>query len=548
MNEARPKSRFPCYRWPIFGLVSFAAVCTSISYGQPPAKVAVESFGDSLVDAIAARIKADLKEKPSVPTSPDVDSSSKNKPVKTAGPVKPVTSQRVRLLESNALKCQAAEEAMVLYRIFMVDPATTEDEREQAQARLEHWDQAASDQLVRVGTKWMSKPEADVLLSEADKLVADAMQIPVEKMTIFNFTTAGAKLEKAVKVYPEHLESVFLLGVGAYVGRDFKVADSKFTQCLGHSPNNVALLNNVAVCEVQIKRYAGAVKHWGKAASLDMENTDVAQNLGQFIADANQKKLGIVDRRVLTDATELYQKMLDKDSGNRTDPSKGYTVIKTIRSKNGDLPAEESAVIGCGTGIVVAEGIVLARRNLIEDLDAMVIQDPAKPNALPLAAKILATSKDLDLVLIECRELKGPAAEFNTVPVSQGTEAMSIGYPIVNVIGKRLKVLRSVITAVPSEETNRMIILDSEINPSHSGWPLCDKAGRIIGIVAGNSIAGGFAEKNGTAIPSKDVVAFLKQDIPEYSPTKTNATKLEWPEVEAQIGRSTVMILIQKKR
>ncbi len=542
------------------GLLVAAAGWTSIGHGQTSGKGASETFADSPVDAIAARIRADLKALKATAPSDTPTTGSPNKPVpekepstgtptkspaKTPGTPKAISSPKVRAVETNAQKCQTAEEALLLFQIFLADSATTGDEKEQAQARLEYWEQAATDQLVHVGTKWMPKPEAVALEKEADKLVEEAL----EMLNVDNFTAANAKLEKAGKIYPEHLESIFLLAVGAFLGNDFKAAELKFNQCLSRSPNNVALLNNVAVCEIQMKRYSGAVKHWEKAAAIDLENKNVAQNLGKFISDVNLKKFTGVDRRVLTDATEAYQKMVAKDSGNRADPSRGYAVLKMLRNKPGDPAAvEESRVVGNGTGFVIAEGYVLTNRHVVEDADSLVIQDPAKPNGLPLAAKVVASSKDLDVALIECRQLKAPAVPLNTVPVGRGTEVMALGFPIASVVGKGLKATRGIITGLPSEETDKMMVLDVQVNPGNSGGPLCDRAGRVVGVVAAKTYTATFVQGYGLAIPINDAMPFLKQHIRDFESAKSDGKTIEWTDVDALISPSTVMILIQKKR
>ena len=85
------------------------------------------SFGESPVDAIAAKIKSDLKSAKEAKSTtieagevqapmPDKQAAGDRMPppAKPARPHKAVTSQKVKSLEANALKCQTAEEALVL--------------------------------------------------------------------------------------------------------------------------------------------------------------------------------------------------------------------------------------------------------------------------------------------------------------------------------------------------------------------------------------------------------------------------------------------------
>jgi S1-C subfamily serine protease len=538
--------------WIAIALVS--VTWCSISLGQQADKI---SFGESPVDGVAAKIRTELKStKASDAASPDATATSmpeKAMPsqdktttaTKTPKPTKPVTSQKVKTLEANALKCQTAEEAQTLYKFFMAAPESSADEKEQAQGRYDYWEQAAVDQMVRVGPKWMAKEDADALQKEADDLVREAM----EMLNVDNFAAATAKLEKASKVYPEHLESVFLLAVNAFLKRDFKIAETKFNQCLSRAPNNIALLNNVAICEIQMKRYAQAVKHWDRAATLDLDNNNVAQNIGQFISDVNLKRFVNVEKNALSDATEIYQKMITKDPGNRANSTRGYVVMKMLRSNAAtETPGEESRVIGNGTGFVIAEGYVLTNRHVVDDADSLVIQDPTKGDGLPFHAKVVAISKELDIALLECRQLKAPAVPVNTIPVGRGTEVMAFGFPMATVVGKGLKATRGIITGLPSDATEKMLVLDVHVNPGNSGGPLCDRSGRVVGVVAAKTMTTTLVQSYGLAIPINDALPFIKQHIRDYASPKVETKIAEWTDVDAVISPSTVMILIQKKQ
>ncbi len=454
----------------------------------------------------------------------------------------------------------------------MADPETTAEEKERAQPKLEFWEQAVKDDLIRVGKKWMSKPEADKLKEEADKLVAEA----IELLDLKSYKRADEKLERAARVYPDHLESLFLLGVGALLTNDIKGAEKRFTQCLTRAPNHVPLLNNAALCAALTKRYDRAVKLWEKAAGIEPENADIAQNLGRFIADATKGKaltkadraqaaadvakakaqgrilidFSNVDRRVLDDATEVYAKLLATGKVPRADAKGGYVILKLFQAKQGDSKSspEESQIVGNGSGFVIWDGYVLTNRHVVEEADSLVIQDPGNPAGEPLAGKVVAVSKDLDLAIVECRNLKAPRVPINPTEVSRGTEVLALGFPVMNVVGKGLKATQGMVTGLPSKETGNMMVLDVQINPGNSGGPLCGKTGQVIGVIAAKTFTERFIQGYGLAIPMSDALPFIKKSIPDFSPNEASATKLEWTEVDAQISKSTVLILIKKKR
>jgi S1-C subfamily serine protease len=490
---------------------------------------------------------------------------------KPAAKSKSKAKDRVPALETEAQQCKTAEEALLVYQIFMSDSETTDEEKERARPRLEYWEQAAKDQLVRSGKNWIPREEADKLKAEADKLVAEA----IELLDLKSYRKADEKLEKASRICPDHLESLFLLGVGALLSNDVKGAEKRFAQCLNRAPNHVPLLNNTAICATFGKKYDRAVKLWEKAAAADPDNATVAQNVGQFIADATKAKtltkaeraqnaaliakakaqgkvmidFSTVDRHVLDDATDLYAKIMAGGKVPRATPTGGYVILKLFQEKKeGGQSPEETQIVGNGSGFVIGDGYVLTNRHVVDDADGLALQDPANPTGAPLAGKVLAVSKTLDLAIIACPDLKAPAAPVDSAEVTRGTEVLALGFPVMNVVGKGLKATRGIVTGLPSKDTGNLMVLDVQINPGNSGGPLCDKSGRVIGIVAAKTFTERFIQGYGLAIPMSDALGFVSQSVPKFSPRQADDKKLEWTEVDAQISKSTVLILIKKKR
>jgi S1-C subfamily serine protease len=493
---------------------------------------------------------------------------------KSVTPPPPSGKGRVKTVETDAQQCREAEEALLLYRIFMADAETTAEEKEQAQPRLEFWEQAARDDLIRVGTKWMSRPDAVKLKEEADKLVAEA----IELIAIESFKKADEKLERASRIYPDHLESLFLLGLGALLTNDAKGAEKRFSQCLARAPGNVPLLNNAAICSALSKKYDRAVKYWEKAASIEPENPVIAQNLGQFISDATKGKsitkaaramsaasvargrsqeriqidFSTVDRHVIDDASELYAKLVAGGKVPRANPTGSYLIMKLFRPKKGDKSdksePEDSQIVGNGSGFVIWEGFVLTNRHVVDKADAVVIQDPGNSGGEPLPGKVVAVSREMDLALIQCGALLAPPAPVSSAAVGRGTEVLALGFPVMSVVGKGLKATRGIVTGLPSNDTGNLMVLDVQVNPGNSGGPLCDKSGRVMGVVAAKTFTERFVQGYGLAIPMSDAVKFIKRNIPAFTEPEPTDRKLEWTEVDAQLSKSTVLVLIKKKK
>src|SRR5262249_48850009 len=151
--------------------------------------------------------------------------------------------------------------------------------------------------------------------------------------------------------------------------------------------------------------------------------------------------------------------------------------------------------------------------------DGLILQDPA-PGAKPLAGKVLAISQELDLAVVECRDLKAPAVTVDPAEVTRGTEVLALGFPVLNVVGKGLKATRGIVTGLPSTETGNLMVLDVPIHPGSSGGPLCDKSGKVIGVVAARTFTERFVQGYALAIPMSDALAFIRQSVPDFTPAE----------------------------
>ena len=532
-----------------------------------PAVRAAAGPGPSPIESIAERIQRDLNEPAAgsteTPKKPgeSLPRSDSKRPGKSAA--QPELKGLVKLLEMKAQQCRTAEEAVLLYKVFIADSKTSADDRNQAQQRLEYWEGAVKDELVRVGKKWIPKPEADKLEAEADRLVAEALEL----LNLKNFKKADEKLEEASRVYPEHLDSLFLLGLGAFLTDDVRGAERRFLQCLARAPNHVALLNNISVCQIRTKQFASAVKYWEQASSIDPVCQEVVQNLGRFIADANDSldspaagrgaagskagkstsDFGKVELRTINAATDLYTKLVSSGKVSRADLSRGYIIMGPGKSKGGKPSPAEAEIVGNGSGFVISKGYVLTNRHVVEDADGVVIQDPASPKGELLEGKVLAVSTDLDLAIIECPKLSAPAVPINPAVASRGTEVLALGFPVMSVVGKGLKATRGIVTGLPSKDTGNLMVLDVQINPGNSGGPLCDRSGRVMGIVAAKTFTERFVQGYGLAIPMSDAQTFIRTKVPGFVPAPGGDKPLEWTEVDNRISPSTVLVLIKKK-
>src|SRR5262249_3582449 len=104
--------------------------------------------------------------------------------------------------------------------------------------------------------------------------------------------------------------------------------------------------------------------------------------------------------------------------------------------------------------------------------------------------------------------------------------------------GTGLKSTRGSIVGLPDAETDNMCLWDATTNHGNSGGPVCDSTGRVIAVVrVGYNLMG----KLGGGNPPEQFIPVLQKDNPSFKPVDAGS-KLEWPDVDALVSKSTVLI------
>ncbi|MDB5337322.1 MAG: hhoB [Planctomycetaceae bacterium] len=455
--------------------------------------------------------------------------------------------ERVAKLEDQAQKCKEATESVAIYKIFLADTAIKTLERKAAERKLADWQKLADTDSVRVGKKWMLKAEEEELRKQADELVKQAMVL----LQNGNPKQADDLLTDASKIYPEHMTSVFLLGLGALMNENFAGAEKQFTEMLKRSPNNIAILNNLAIAEALTGKGDKSYKHLQQAADLDANYGATVQNLGALV--------------YMIENPKRSRKPVVVSSANKDKAAKAFAKLRTTSKATYDArklflfdfnfkpteteqaqEGEGDRIVGNGTGFVVAKNFILTNRHVVEDADALVIVDPVDPKKFHKAT-VVNIAKGFDLALVKCETLNAAPLPISQTPAARGTEVLALGFPVSTVVGSGIKSTRGIVTGLPSKETDGMMVSDVQINPGNSGGPLCDSTGRVIGINTAVTASSRFVKGYGLAFPVTEAMALVKANIPTFTHVTGEFKKKEWTEVDAAVSPSTVMILIRKK-
>ncbi|MGF7046654.1 S1-C subfamily serine protease [Paenibacillus sp. DS2015] len=194
-------------------------------------------------------------------------------------------------------------------------------------------------------------------------------------------------------------------------------------------------------------------------------------------------------------------------------------------AKSGSGSTDQLVPYGIGSGFIYdKEGYILTNQHVVDGAD--VIQVTLEGNNKPYEAKLLGSSKELDLAV-----LKIEGSDFPIVPLGDSNSA-KVGEPVVaigNPQGFDHTVTAGVLSAMErsidineedgsgTRKYEHLLQTDASINPGNSGGPLLNLRGQVIGI---NVAVSADAQGIGFAIPTSvvsEVVDKLEsnQEIPK---------------------------------
>ena len=449
-------------------------------------------------------------------------------------------------VDAEAEASRTAKEAVLIYKFYLAQPNLTPDERDAATAKMKSWQDRAAQDQVRLGNQWMAKTDADKLRKQAAAKIDHALEF----MRLGNNELARKTLEDASRLDPDSIQADFLMGVvyGAIAKNDRK-AQMAFEKCLKRDPDNVSVLNNLAVTLVFQKKYHEAAVCWKTAAANAPTMRALTQNIGSLITLAGKGEFK-VPAKILEDLSETYEDLVTKH-GNPRPTEIGFVFTPPYGSGwNKDRGGEsgggkkESVVVGSGSGFVIAPHVILTNHHVVKGASGLLVLDPKNPKGEPLAAELIADSEKPDLALVRCERLDAPPVELAAKLPPRGTDIMVLGYPLGPSFGTTLKSTRGSLVALPDPALDNMFLYDAITNPGNSGGPLCDKAGHVAGVV--RAVTGSVGGTYGAGIPIADALPFLRQHVPNFKLAVSDAKEVDWPAVDAMVSPSTVLIMTKE--
>jgi S1-C subfamily serine protease len=448
-------------------------------------------------------------------------------------------------VEAEALACRTAKEAVLVYKFYLALPNLTAEQRAAASAKLKTWEAKVADDQVRLGGQWMPKAEAEKIREQADARIDQAM----EYLRLSNGELARKNLDEASKLDPESIRADFLMGIVYGLHADnYRKSQQHFEKCLQREPDNVSVQNNLAVTFVFQKKYREASRLWKSAATNAPKMRAVSQNIGSLITMAGNGRAKVPDK-TLDELSAIYEELTTKN-GHPRPTEIGFVFTPPYGADWGKGQGEkpggktESVVVSSGSGFVIHPNIILTNNHVVKGAIGLLVLDPKDSKADPLPAELIAVSENPDLALIRCASLDAPPVRLAEKLPARGTDIMVLGYPLGPSFGTTLKSTRGAMVAMPDPALDNMFLYDAITNPGNSGGPLCDKGGRVAGVV--RAVTGSVGGTYGAGISITDAMPFIRKHVPELAPLMTDAEEVDWPTVDAMVAPSTVLIMTKE--
>ena len=150
-----------------------------------------------------------------------------------------------------------------------VTPATKE---------LETWKKLADQGAEKLGGKWVSGPERQVILTKAAAFSQEAQPL----ITAGKHADAIKKLEEAIKIYPNSYSVLFQIGLLSFASQQPDNAIKYWEQSLKIRPDSPQALNNLGALQGQRGKLEIAVE-WFYKGAVAQESEIVAKNLGKAL-------------------------------------------------------------------------------------------------------------------------------------------------------------------------------------------------------------------------------------------------------------------------
>lgn len=169
-------------------------------------------------------------------------------------------------------------------------------------------------------------------------------------------------------------------------------------------------------------------------------------------------------------------------------------------------PIEEN-LNSTGSGFVVSNnGFIITNYHVVENAKKIFVTQ----NTKKIEAILFDYDKRNDIALLKVNDYFEIVYSFSTKNTEIGTDVFVLGYPMIDILGKEIKVTDGIISSNSGfENDKRYFQISAPIQPGNSGGPLFDKKGNYIGLITSKVTIG---ENIGYALKTNYLIDFLKRN------------------------------------
>ncbi len=214
------------------------------------------------------------------------------------------------------------------------------------------------------------------------------------------------------------------------------------------------------------------------------------------------------------DGTVVSEDQADRAARDRADRVRSAMLAPPVRTGDGGIGSRH--LIGAGTGFFVGDqGEVLTNWHVVQRCEALSIDLDGGGSA---GAMVAAREAEHDLALLRSTLSRSAGAVFNAYPGrAYGHRLSVVGFP-----AERFRAVRSTLTpsmAAPDDLStgNSDYVLLGAVRGGHSGSPVLDEAGRVVGIVKARRAPGtepisAASADMGLAVSNASIWDFLQEN------------------------------------
>ncbi len=274
-----------------------------------------------------------------------------------------------------------ATDVLAAHQRFITESKAPASDKDKARSALPKWKELAATRAIRFGNDWHAAAKIEAINAEEFRLIREAHRM----MDVKNDELARERFEEASKINPESIRADYYLGLlNALKAKSPIDAQNHFNECLHRIENEpdrlvgtrlanyAAVLNNLAIAEVRIRKFDKAIRHWQAALELSPQTPELVQNLGLLTKVAAGYTAASIPRYVSRKAGDLYGQASVANNSAEFDDKVGWLYMPFIDDIDGTMGSGEDGelrVVSHATCFAVGPDLLVTTTRVLADAD-----------------------------------------------------------------------------------------------------------------------------------------------------------------------------------